>query len=558
MDRERSERSVDAQWGSDYKLPYAVGIMADDDDADTLTADLGLSTRWDELNLWPLPSESSVAARRAMHDNDWSTDLDDVQGNIKGGTQWADEYLWNLPAESSVFDRDSPTDSERASLTNKSSKRGNSYRSDDDEEEATPGAYEVNERAPGSIPAFFRRAAVMRASDDDSSGDYSDYEPPVNPWARCIKIGIFLAVTVVAGVAIGMGVGIWTSDGDLGSGPSRKGSGSSDTSQPVCNFTDTDQPDPFLQCSCTDEIIFISEQLQNQYEDLFEVFVPINLPGFNETIFSCAPQNLALMWLAMDPSSSTGDIRVMTNRYVLALLYASWNGNLWTANGGWLLTDPECTWYGVSCMSDYSITGLQLSDNYLKGKLPSEISLLDELRVFDVSHNDIEGQIPEELYTITTLENLILLENNLDGSLSDKVGDLTNLRILWLEQNSLTGMLPESMSKLTHMIWFVVGANAFDGPVFDLMRQWPQLVAFHVDSNSFMGTIPSEIGKMSRLRTVDLSANSFVGTFPTELGNIEQMVRQERPQITWSFCVHHELSHMIYWVSLFNNRNPSL
>jgi hypothetical protein len=98
------------------------------------------------------------------------------------------------------------------------------------------------------------------------------------------------------------------------------------------------------------------------------------------------PSNLALIWLVADDySSGMTDMVTLTNRYVLALLFQTWTGANWTTNDGWLSSQPECTWYGITC-DGTAITGIELGDNSLQSGasdgLPTELFTLTSLSEF--------------------------------------------------------------------------------------------------------------------------------------------------------------------------------
>jgi hypothetical protein len=102
------------------------------------------------------------------------------------------------------------------------------------------------------------------------------------------------------------------------------------------------------------------------------------------------PQYEAVSWLLdkNDPSLWEGGQRLI-QRYALATLYFALGGKLWKQNGKWLVDDDECLWYIDSenpC--EYgAMVELHLSFNGLKGSLPEEISLLENLRSLDLSGN---------------------------------------------------------------------------------------------------------------------------------------------------------------------------
>ncbi len=70
-------------------------------------------------------------------------------------------------------------------------------------------------------------------------------------------------------------------------------------------------------------------------------------------------------------------------RWALATLFNSLNGNEWTVNDGWTedagdLGD-ECTWYGIVCDDIGSVMAVELNGNNLRGEVPVELALLSNI-----------------------------------------------------------------------------------------------------------------------------------------------------------------------------------
>jgi hypothetical protein len=91
--------------------------------------------------------------------------------------------------------------------------------------------------------------------------------------------------------------------------------------------------------------------------------------------------------------------------YSLAsLFYSSKGGSSWYISDSWLNSTNECEWYGVVCQSDDGsstgvevIRGLNLTGNGLDGTIPSDLAILSNLLVLDMSNNQLMGSIPDEM-----------------------------------------------------------------------------------------------------------------------------------------------------------------
>lgn len=93
------------------------------------------------------------------------------------------------------------------------------------------------------------------------------------------------------------------------------------------------------------------------------------------------PQNEALAWLAGNVNLDDYSEEQTIQRFVLATLYYSLNGDGWTNNDGWLSDDEECTWYnqaddGPFCMVGGGVRELDFFQNNLSGTIPAEVGLL--------------------------------------------------------------------------------------------------------------------------------------------------------------------------------------
>jgi Leucine-rich repeat (LRR) protein len=145
------------------------------------------------------------------------------------------------------------------------------------------------------------------------------------------------------------------------------------------------------QCVCGGTIRSISTEVTQRYH-VFQGALASTLGqanGLNETISSCAPSNVALLFLAEDVvgTSTNATTRSIDQRYLLALHYLLMNGRDWENATGWFSSLPECEWEGITCDSDDNVLTLQLSGNNLNGSIPSWIGLLSTLQVLDLSVN---------------------------------------------------------------------------------------------------------------------------------------------------------------------------
>eukprot|EP00253_Pinus_taeda_P035469 PITA_35469 len=85
---------------------------------------------------------------------------------------------------------------------------------------------------------------------------------------------------------------------------------------------------------------------------------------------------------------------------------------------------------------------IDLSNNRLSGRIPSQFGLLKGLRSLSISSNKLTGHIPPELGNLPILESLDLSRNALDGRIPQELIKINSLAILNLSYNNLSGSIP--------------------------------------------------------------------------------------------------------------------
>jgi hypothetical protein len=104
---------------------------------------------------------------------------------------------------------------------------------------------------------------------------------------------------------------------------------------------------------------------------------------------SSTPQYMAFNWTTTgNPHLANASDKQIIQRYALATIFFSTNGNSWRVKTGWLDGGEECTgWHGLNCTTSttrHEVSALDLVGNKLQGTLPAEIGLLSTLGEFTV------------------------------------------------------------------------------------------------------------------------------------------------------------------------------
>ena len=223
-----------------------------------------------------------------------------------------------------------------------------------------------------------------------------------------------------------------------------------------------------------------------------------------------------------------------TERAALIALYNSTDGDNWTDNSGWK-TPPleadgfaqigtEDTWYGVTCVLNTYVHGIDLNSNNLSGTIPSELSNLTNLYRLDLYRNQLTGTIPAELGGLANLVFLSLYENQLTGAIPAELG-LTELGQLNLSFNQLTGSIPAELGNLTNLTRLYLRSNQLTGSIPAELGNLTNLTRLHLGSNQLTDAIPPELGNLTNLAYFDLRDNLLTGNIPSEFGYLTNLLR---------------------------------
>ena len=159
------------------------------------------------------------------------------------------------------------------------------------------------------------------------------------------------------------------------------------------------------------------------------------------------------------PLPTIGPTSAKTDRDALVALYNATNGEDWIFSYNWLSDAPLGQWSSVITNDDGRVTGLELWDNDLSGKIPAELGSLSNLTELNLSRNDLSGELPAELGSLSNLTELRLFDNDLSGELPAELGSLSNLTHLYLWGNDFSGELPAELGSLSNLEILALGIN---------------------------------------------------------------------------------------------------
>lgn len=169
-----------------------------------------------------------------------------------------------------------------------------------------------------------------------------------------------------------------------------------------------------------------------------------------------------------------------------------------------------------NCMN---LENLDLSYNQLTGRIPSDVAALSSLKLyFNLSNNFLEGSIPLELSKMDMLLALDLSANNFSDKIPPQLGSCIALEYLNLSGNALHGPLPKSIGGLPYLEALDLSSNRLEGAMPESLKDSSTLKVLNISYNNFSGIVPEE-GVFAVL-----SMDSFLGN-PGLCGSISGMLQ---------------------------------
>jgi len=307
-------------------------------------------------------------------------------------------------------------------------------------------------------------------------------------------------------------------------------------------------------------------------------------------------RNAALDWMATNEDlerttttgvvSSTTSVRMLVERYALAVLYFSTGGNqTWTDSLSFLASNKTvCDWNsnndennrkiqedkivgnvavlaastdistgknnattttttttveedpdpdnnriekGVFCSGGSRfVTSIEIPDNVLQGTIPWELSLLQYLVKINFDTNKLYGSIPKELSRLSRLQALWLATNDLTGELPREFADATQLASIDLEENRLSSTVPSQWGlSLSNLLYVGLRLNALTGTLPSEWQRLRKLQTLDLGGNRLDGTIPQEYGELTDIEELYLESNRFEGSLPPTFGKLTNLLR---------------------------------
>ncbi|KAK9063944.1 hypothetical protein SSX86_017816 [Deinandra increscens subsp. villosa] len=216
-----------------------------------------------------------------------------------------------------------------------------------------------------------------------------------------------------------------------------------------------------------------------------------------------------------------------------------------------------------------NIKYLDLEENSIGGRFPSELMNITSLTVLDLKFNNINSSIPvmpnllKLDVSFNNLENIELVgiwrqcqlkelrlssnyfggemigpstntsecsqyalemlesdDNLLNGAIPESLRRLSNLRVLNLEFNSFKGLIPKALQRLRSLEVLNLYGNDLTGPIPTFHGKLTTLL---LGQNQFSGSIPESLGRLTCLTHLTLSSNWLTGPIPASIGRLASL-----------------------------------
>ncbi|CAJ1803067.1 unnamed protein product [Sphenostylis stenocarpa] len=169
------------------------------------------------------------------------------------------------------------------------------------------------------------------------------------------------------------------------------------------------------------------------------------------------------------------------------------------------------------------LSELRMSNNHFEGSIPLELAQHEALKVLDLSQNNLTGKTKEKAsFTskkrddtyigsiLAYMSGIDLSQNKLKGNIPYELGNLTRIRGLNLSHNELTGQIPDSFSKLIQTESLDLSFNMLSGQIPPQLNILTSLAVFSVAHNNLSGPTPERTRQFSTFDESSYEDNPFL------------------------------------------------
>ncbi|KAL5207127.1 hypothetical protein ABZP36_031562 [Zizania latifolia] len=210
-----------------------------------------------------------------------------------------------------------------------------------------------------------------------------------------------------------------------------------------------------------------------------------------------------------------------------------------------------CTWEGVTCSADGTVTGVKLASKGLEGSISPSLGNLTGLLHLNLSHNSLSGGLPSELIASSSITVLDVSFNHLKEEIHElpSSNHVRPLQVLNISSNLFTGQFPSATWKMMKsLVALNASNNSFMGKIPSYFcSSSPSFAVLELCHNHFSGGIPPGFGNCSRLRVLKAGYNNLSGSLPDDLFNASSLEHLSFP--------NNDLQGVIDGIHIVNLRN---
>ena len=277
---------------------------------------------------------------------------------------------------------------------------------------------------------------------------------------------------------------------------------------------------------------------------------------FSDNLGLCAPGTTGFVDWLKGIEQHDGPYCNQSDVAVIESLYQATGGANWTNSDGWLGEGAVSDWYGIRADSLGRVTGLDLSDNGLEGRVPGNLGQLSQMTELRIGGNALSGRLPLILTRLplhefhyadtelcapteasfqawlnaipshdgTNMDCAPLTDRDILVSLYDATGgpDWTNNEN-WLTDTSLGDWSGVEVDGRGRVIGLRFSQNGLAGPIPPELGSLSNLQSLSLGGNQLAGPIPPDLGSLSNLQRLDLSENQLTGPIPPDLGSLSNL-----------------------------------
>uniref|UniRef100_A0A0D3C1E7 Uncharacterized protein n=1 Tax=Brassica oleracea var. oleracea TaxID=109376 RepID=A0A0D3C1E7_BRAOL len=164
---------------------------------------------------------------------------------------------------------------------------------------------------------------------------------------------------------------------------------------------------------------------------------------------------------------------------------------------------------------------LKISNNKIKGQVPSWLWTLPKLWYVDLSNNNFIGMERSIKHGVSS--NIVTLDiSNNEIKVSEDQGNLEYPLPCSTSRNNFTGHIPSLVCELRSLIILDLSVNDFNGSIPHCLQNLKKSLSYlNLRHNNLSGRLPGNV--IESLKSIDVGYNQLVGKLPRSLMNFSSL-----------------------------------